>query len=548
MKNVTAIVISFLRPAYTIACIESLRRMYPEISIIVGENGQRDEKLAKVCQAVGAEYHQLPYDSGVCVGRNTLIRKVTTPYVLVGDDDFLYDEGAGVDDMVAFLEEAPEYDLIGGRVIQGGIVRNYQGHIEYLGSHFKSTPIDLDTQEFAVREVNGRPFRYCPADLTFNYFVARKDKVKDVPWDEEIKVAYEHFSWFYDFKVAGGRVAFSPDPIVIHKPEHIQAEIVQSAQHAEYQAFRNRKTDRERFFRKYGISYTIGMNGTRTDAPNSEREKRGNDTKYVDFCITTFKRPKALERLLLSIAKHYPMANVYVADQNEVFDRPFYKDLRARVMEAGLVKRPSFESLPYDCGLSYARNHLVRTTPNRYKLILDDDMEFSPDTDIGKMVKLLEAFPHAGVVGGKVRQLGHDVHFEFNLEIDGDTIRQIPDKGITRSFEGVSYRKTGCVLNFALFRKEVFEMIQWDQGQKVTEHMDFYLRWRSLPYNIFYTPDVVIEHPPAEKEGDYKEFRTRPEFLVRMFQKHGVRRVKYLNGQVSELQPDGSIKRYKENV
>jgi GT2 family glycosyltransferase len=518
--------------------------MYPDIKIVVGENGHRDSGLANVCDTVGAEYIQLPYDSGVCVGRNTLMGYVTTDYVLVGDDDFYYDAEARVNSMREFLDVHTEYDLIGGRVREHGIVKNYQGTMEKLSTHFQSYPINADTAEYKRDERSG--LRYCSADLTFNYFVARTEKVRAVPWDDEIKVAYEHFSWFYDFKCAGGKVAFTPDAIVVHKPEHIANKLAGTAEQSIYAAFRNRKSDKDRFFAKYNITYTIGMNGQKTYAPDHIVEVRKNDTKFVDFCITTFKRPKALERLLLSIAEYYPMANVYVADQNETLDRDFYKKLRNKVYDAGLLKRVSIEHLPYDCGLSYARNHLVRTTPNKYKLILDDDMMFTRETDIKKMVTLLEAHPRAGVVGGLVTQLGSEVHFEFNLEIKDQTIYQVPDGQKLREHMGIKYKRTGCVLNFALFRKELFDAVIWDNDLKVTEHMDFYLRLKSgTVYNVLYTPDVVIDHPPTERDADYKDLRQRKEFMVKMLRKHKVQRVQYLNGQVTELTQDGELKRYK---
>lgn len=543
MEKVTAIIISFLRPAYTKACVKSLRKMYPDIKIIVGENGEYDKELAKVCKQADAKYIDLPFDSGVCVGRNTLISHVETEFVLIGDDDFLYTKEAMVDKMWQFLNGHPEFDLIGGRVSLGGVLQNYQGHIEKHARHFITTAIDLK-DDFYKDEASG--LRYCPADLTFNYFVGRTEKIKATPWDDQIKVAYEHFSWFFDFKLAGGKVAFSPDPVVVHKPVGVFNELIKDPNYGKYSDYRNRKSDRERFFAKYELDYTIGMNGKKAYAPGHTSEAKKSDIKHVDFCITTFKRPKALERLLYSIAEFYSQANVYVADQNEHFDRPFYKDLRTRLQKAGLVKRVSFERLPYDCGLSYARNHLVRTTPNKYKLILDDDMIFTAETDIGKMVKLLEAHPRVAVVGGRLQQLGTDIHFEFNLENKDGVIRQIPDGQPMRDFNGIGYKRTGCVLNFALMRKDLFNLILWDQDLKVTEHMDFYLRMRSVAYDILYTPDVVIDHPPTERDPDYKELRQRSEFIVKMMRKHGAKKIVSINGQVTELTDSGEIKRYKE--
>jgi len=543
MNDVTAIIISFLRPAYTIACIESLKKTYPDIQIIVGENGEYNNELAQVCRTHQARYIELPFDSGVCIGRNTLMQHVETEYVLVGDDDFFFEETTGVDKMVALISGHPEIDLIGGRVIQDGVVRNYQGKIERFPRHIITHPINLETADYQYDRQSG--LRFIKTDLTFNFFVARVDKIKDIPWDEEIKVAYEHESWFIDLQEANRNVYFSPDPIVIHKPAHIRNIVEKSDIAPTYAAYRMRRTDKERFFTRHNLDYVIDMHGTKDYAPNHVSVKKKNDVKYVDFCITTFERPQAVRRLLLSIARYYPHANVYVADQSKEFDREFYKTLRGELYDAGLVKRVSIERLPYDCGLSYARNHLVTTTPNKYKLILDDDMEFGPGTDIGKMVSLFETDRNIGIVGGRVEQLGHDVHFEFTPEVIQGTIYHRTEKKIWKTHMGVTYRKTGCVLNFALMRRELFNTMLWDPALKVTEHTDFYLRMKVSHWKILYTPDVVIGHPPVERDAHYKEFRTRDEFLKRMFKKHGANRVVYENGQTVEVMPDGSISRYK---
>lgn len=256
MDEVTAVVISFLRPGYTIACIESLRKLYSDIKIIVAENGDADTDLAATCQKAGAPYIQLPYDSGVCVARNALVRQVTTKYVLVGDDDFWYDKDARVSEMKVFLDNHPEIDLIGGRVKVKGQIKDYQGLVTRFPRHIHMRKIDVRTAMFKKDVRSG--LRYCGADLTFNFFLARTEEVRKVLWDEQIKVAYEHLSWFMDFKDAGNRIAFTPDAIVVHKPTHIDPR-----QHEGYKDFRWRRNDKDRFFSRFDIDFTITMTGKR---------------------------------------------------------------------------------------------------------------------------------------------------------------------------------------------------------------------------------------------------------------------------------------------
>ena len=259
MNDVTFILISFLRPGWTEACIRSIRKMYPDTNILVGENGPIDFQLRDACQEMEAEYIRLPYDSGVCYARNRLVEMIKTEFICIGDDDFLYDKDAQTDRMAKFMRNADDYDLIGGRIFENGKVRNYQGYVKRYHDHFESFCIDFDTQEWEKENESG--LLYCEVDLTFNYFVARTRSVSQVQWDEQIKVAYEHFSWFADFRAAKFKVAFSPEPIVIHKPN------IKSRQQPEYASYRMRKEDQSRFFDRFGISYTIGMGGNRINKP-----------------------------------------------------------------------------------------------------------------------------------------------------------------------------------------------------------------------------------------------------------------------------------------
>ena len=139
------------------------------------------------------------------------------------------------------------------------------------------------------------------------------------------------------------------------------------------------------------------------------------------------------------------------------------------------------------------------------------------------------------------------MHYEFTPEIVGKTLYHRTERKVWKTAKGIKYRKTGCVLNFALFKKEVFNFIQWDEKQKISEHTDFYIRYKQLPYKIYYTPDVIIEHPPVQmKNEEYKEYRTRDEFQIKMMKKYDIIKIKYENGQVIELNDDMSLSHFRE--
>jgi hypothetical protein len=259
----------------------------------------------------------------------------------------------------------------------------------------------------------------------------------------------------------------------------------------------------------------------------------------VDFLITTFLRPDCLTQLVLSIAQFYPAANVYIGDQNRAHDKPFYERLRKL---SGLPL--TVFKLPYDCGLSRARNYLVAHTPRDYKLILDDDFIFTAETDLQKFKTLL-ALEGAGVVAGAVNTNGRLVNYEYQLQKQGETLLYAPDGDQWEEYHGIKYKETGCVLNFALYRKEVFDSVLWDRDLKVAEHLEFMWRLSQTPWKMLYTPEVITHHT-QERSTKYRVLRKRPRFRRLSFEKLGITKVTYVhNGQTAELK-DGKIISYRQ--
>lgn len=526
----TAIVKTFLRDNYFFICIESLLNTYPSIKILTADSGNDSKEKDDFIKKHKLDYTKLPFDSGICVGRNTLIKNVETEYTLVGDDDFKYTDKAMVEEMITFLDNNPEFDLIGGRIFEGGVIRNYQGFMSYSGRQVNYTPLDL-TKEFLLDKKSG--LRYLPCDLTFNFFVARTKSLKAVLWPEEIKVRYEHTSFFLDFKKAGYKVAFTPDAIVDHKPNGIKNS-------NEYMPYRNRAIDKELFFKRYDIHTIKEFNGS---ISTDDEFPSGYDN--ISFIVKTLKRPDCLERLMWSILKDYPRAKVTIADDDIKFNKNFYIDLWKRLMDKGLKNKPVAYNRPYDSGLSACRNFLVDNTDGEYVLLLDDDFIFTENTRIMKMKKILDNNPEIGIVGGKVINDEHETHFECILERKGDVLYQKEDNNDWKDCNGIIYKLIGCVLNFALIRRKLLDDIRWDNEIKIKgEHTDFYLRLKNTKWKIAYCPEVSIDHKHISC-GEYREMRMRDNFFLLMMKKHGLKKYVYLNGRTFEVK-EGKMINYKQ--
>ena len=95
----------------------------------------------------------------------------------------------------------------------------------------------------------------------------------------------------------------------------------------------------------------------------------------ITFIVKTFERFYCIKRLVKSIFKYYPDANILIADDSEVSCKTYfykkYGDGNITVYE-----------LEKDCGLSYGRNFLLERVKTKYFVLLDDDFVFDKRTNI----------------------------------------------------------------------------------------------------------------------------------------------------------------------
>ena len=244
-------------------------------------------------------------------------------------------------------------------------------------------------------------------------------------------------------------------------------------------------------------------------------EKINKVYKDVDFCVTYFLRRNGLTRLLESINKYYPRADITIANQGD---------------EELDFEGCTIFKLPFDYGLSASRNYLVKNTEKPYMLILEDDFVFNDYTDIKLMKELLEMDKDVGVVGGRVKENGQDINFEQYFYKNGRTLEHVNDGNCYYKYRNITYKETGSVLNFALFKREVFNDLMWDDRLKLADHTDFYLRMKDTKWKVLHTPNVIIDTKKDVNTPEYKELKRREDFKKIMFDKHDIDKIVYLNG------------------
>lgn len=242
-KLITILVKTFGRMDKVRALVESTIGLYPGVPIIVGDDGEGSE-LVKEGPLRGFYYYPFPYDIGLSEGRNRLVEKVKTEYVLFLDDDFVLTEAS---DLARLIHELNmnRHDLVAGK--SPNCDTDYSGtmrvHKSKQGKKLlllpQKTTIDGSTCE--------------RVDIVPNLFMAHTKLFQRIKWDSQLKLG-EHEDFFLRAKRLGIRVSTCPGLTFDHHqtPEQLQSE--------HYRKMRGRVWGfLEIFLKKHGLSELVAF-------------------------------------------------------------------------------------------------------------------------------------------------------------------------------------------------------------------------------------------------------------------------------------------------
>ncbi|XP_067235362.1 beta-1,4 N-acetylgalactosaminyltransferase 1 isoform X2 [Chanodichthys erythropterus] len=107
-SQVTVLIKAFLRYKELRVLIDSIRRLYPKIKIIVADDSLNPEKVV----GDNVEQYIMPPAQGWFAGRNLAVSQVTTKYFLWVDDDFVFLNETRIESFVNIMEAVPELDVV----------------------------------------------------------------------------------------------------------------------------------------------------------------------------------------------------------------------------------------------------------------------------------------------------------------------------------------------------------------------------------------------------------------------------------------------------
>ena len=187
----TICVKAFERPDCVDRLIRSIKKYYPNVPIFIADDSKNPPMRND------AVVFPLSYDSGISFGRNHIVQKVKTPYLVMLDDDMEFIDQTRIEILWEELHYG-NYDLVAGKPLTHISRPDFEGHFEIYDDtlHLLYGPVD-STVEYPVFHT------------IENNFIVRTEKMMEVPWDNELKIG-EHLEWCIKAWQSNLKIGFIP--------------------------------------------------------------------------------------------------------------------------------------------------------------------------------------------------------------------------------------------------------------------------------------------------------------------------------------------------
>ena len=238
--------------------------------------------------------------------------------------------------------------------------------------------------------------------------------------------------------------------------------------------------------------------------------------KDIVAIYTTFLRPSLVKKTLPSYLEFFN-GKVLVLDQGREED-----EINKIVKDLG-DERLIYYKLPWDCGLSYARNFGIKKSKElgaKYILLTADSIKLVEPIKAKKIISFLESCKNFAVVGLELKDRVF-WHLDMELKKDGWHF-DLPRKGKV-IFEGVEYIICDVVKNFFIGKVDLLLECPYDVELRLAEHEDWAYRLKIKGYKVFYT-DYLSANYIYDRNPLYTTYRNRlyKEFIPKVKKKYGI--------------------------
>lgn len=202
----------------------------------------------------------------------------------------------------------------------------------------------------------------------------------------------------------------------------------------------------------------------------------------VPVGIVTYERQRVLQRCISHLRRLTPDVEFYVADQSEV-------------TSSGLVGLSGGHQVevPTDCGLSAARNALVKAIDSEFIFLIDDDIVIDGRLDFPDLLDFLKSRDDLVAVGPQIKQRPTARRpWIGRLGMDGDRLmryqRKVERVGVGRYLSDV------IGPGVLLARRELLLEFPFDERLKLAEGLEWLWRVKNCGGRLGYSERGFVVH------------------------------------------------------
>ena len=189
----------------------SIQKYYPECKIIIADDSFNFKRDFYKQFNLDIDVLYLGKDVGLSYGRNYAVSQSKNEYILLLDDDFVFDERTDIDKFIQ-LADFLEADVVGGSLDTNGKIDGYNQILEMDGK-------TLYYKKNKNKVLQHKYIKYQKSDIVYNFGIFRTSLFKKHKWDENIKIKGEHTLFFKEGNRKGLKVYYCPDVTIQHNPK-----------------------------------------------------------------------------------------------------------------------------------------------------------------------------------------------------------------------------------------------------------------------------------------------------------------------------------------
>lgn len=246
--------------------------------------------------------------------------------------------------------------------------------------------------------------------------------------------------------------------------------------------------------------------------------------RSIGIAYTMFLRPELAAQTYPAIMAYWHLAfKLFIGDQVKGFSNSAPEKT---ILQALSSQEIDLNFFPFDSGVSLVRNALIKKMAAeniKYCIVTADSIAFTKETTakIETAVAFLEAHPDAGILGFDLKDR---TAWEWFMDIKNHRfiLTKTPDVMVDEA-TGLRVKPCDICRQFFLARVDAILKVQWDEQFKTGEHEDFFWRFKSSGYKVYWTPDIsgqyIHSRPP-----EYERYRNRQysEYMRLLFKKYNL--------------------------